>query len=1120
MILGMTGISALGGVSVKGPGDVRIDAVSERVPVRPAGINRAVARPGGVAGAAVRSAPATQGHGGAVAQPGEAPAAARPARAAQVIGGTVERPGGGEAAAAGPARAAQVIGGTVARPGGGEVAAAGPARAAQAIGCAAARAGGGEGATDRPAQAGQVTGGTVARPGGAKVAAVEPARAASASRGEGAGLGSAAATASQDPAGPATGHTMPGPRVGGASTAELVADAKDFTARFDVDTRSWTVAWKWADGVAPDCLTNRVAEYRVPPSARQEYDEELETWLRNGWLQPYNEAEDGPPRGLVPLMAVPQAKKVRPVLDMRELNGHVAAYTADSDVCADRLRKWRRHGRRVAVVDLRRAYLQLRLDRKLWPYQTVIIRGERFCLTRLGFGLNVAPAVMKAVVRLVMAQDAAVERAVCPYVDDLLVDEAVVSAEHVVEHFERFGLECKPPARAEDGARMLGLHVRRVAGELRWSRDSAVPDPPDRVTRRSVFAWCGRLVAHLPVCGWLRPAAAWVKRRANAVTRGWDDVTTDALLQSQISHVHSRLLAADPARGQWCWTGDQAIVWTDASSIAAGVVIETPCGGVMEDACWLRPGDAAATHINMAELDAAVRGLNLAVAWGVTNIDLRTDSATVHRWVDDALSGRARLRTRAAGEMLIRRRVDLIRQLANELELKVTVTLVRSEENLADALTRVPKEWLRDECEESRMSVTADDGAGDSAARGQVVVGAGAADAVRSSVQSVHERAGHPGVRRTLFFARRDVSRDVTRALVRAVVTTCDVCRSIDPAPVRWRHGSLEVAAVWERVAMDVTHHQGRSYLTVIDCGPTRFTVWRPLGRADAVEVTGHLEQIFFERGAPKEILADNDTVFRGRRLASLVARWGIALRFRAVHEPGGNGVVERCHRTVKVIAARRRCPVSEAVHLYNVTPRDGRTADTAPAAGVYRYAVRDCVRPGHTPVDTDGDGAQPAPALTQPTDTRLRVGDRVWVRRRGTRCTETSQRGTVTGELSEQVLEVDGVPWHVRNLRPRYEASPDSGDDSEEADESPPLLVGSPPAALRAEHDALDGAAPPDEPQTESHGIDGTVPPGEGSEPFSTEGEPAEAANIPPPRHSERARRPPPPCSCCTQPE
>ena len=935
MILGMTGVSVLGGVSVKGPGDVRIDAFSGEAAVRRTGTDRAVARPGGGAGGA----------------------AARLAPAAPVTGGTVARPGDAEAAAAGPARAAQVIGGTVARPGAAEVAAVGPARAASAI------------------------------------------------RSEGAWPGGATATASQDPAGPATRDAVPGPGGGGTATGELAVDAKDFTAKFDVSTRSWTVAWKWADGVAPDCLTNRVAEYRVPSSARQEYDEELETWLRNGWLQPYNEKEDGPPRGLVPLMAVPQAKKVRPVLDMRELNGHVAAYTADSDVCADRLRKWRRHGRRVAVVDLRRAYLQLRLDRKLWPYQTVIIRGQRFCLNRLGFGLNVAPAVMKAVVRLIMAQDAAVERAVCPYVDDLLVDEAVVSAERVVEHFERFGLECKPPVRAEDGARMLGLHVRRVAGELRWSRDCAIPDPPDSVTRRSVFVWCGRLVAHLPVCGWLRPAAAWVKRRANAVTRGWDDVTTDALLHAQISHVHSRLLAADPARGQWCWTGGRAIVWTDASSIATGVVIETPCGGAMEDACWLRPGDAAATHINMAELDAAVRGLNLAVAWGVTDIDLRTDSATVHRWVDDALSGRARLRTKAAGEMLIRRRVDLIRQLADELGLNIAVTLVRSEENLADALTRVPKEWLRNESE-------GDDRAGDSAGCEQVVAGAGVAGDARSSVQSVHERAGHPGVRRTLFFARRDVSRDVTRALVRAVVGSCDVCRSIDPAPVRWRHGSLEVATAWERVAMDVTHYQGRSFLTVIDCGPTRFTIWRPLGRTDAVEVAGHLEQIFLERGAPKEILSDNDTVFRGRRLASLAARWGIALRFRAVHEPGGNGVVERCHRTVKAIAARRRCPVSEAAHLYNVTPRDGRTADTAPAAGIYRYAVRDCVRPGHTPTDIDEDGAQPAATTVTPPDgNRLRVGDRVWVRRRGTRCTETSRRGTVTGEVSEQVLEVDGVP-------------------------------------------------------------------------------------------------------------
>ena len=51
---------------------------------------------------------------------------------------------------------------------------------------------------------------------------------------------------------------------------------------------------------------------------------------------------------------------------------------------------------------------------------------------------------------------------------------------------------------------------------------------------------------------------------------------------------------------------------------------------------------------------------------GITIIDLRTDSATVYKWIDDALSGRSRLRTKAHGEMLIRRRINVIRQPVEE----------------------------------------------------------------------------------------------------------------------------------------------------------------------------------------------------------------------------------------------------------------------------------------------------------------------------------------------------------------------------------------------------------------------------------------------------------------------
>ena len=163
---------------------------------------------------------------------------------------------------------------------------------------------------------------------------------------------------------------------------------------------------------------------------------------------------------------------------------------------------------------------------------------------------------------------------------------------------------------------------------LQWTRDNEVGEPPREVTRRSVFSWCGRLVGHLPVCGWLRPAAAWLKRRVNAVTQGWDDVTDDPWLRDQLRHVAERLPSDDPARGCWCVNGNSAVIWTDASSVAAGVVLEKADGGVIEDACWLRKDETS--HINMAELDATLRGLNLTIALDMKEIKLKTDSFAVY----------------------------------------------------------------------------------------------------------------------------------------------------------------------------------------------------------------------------------------------------------------------------------------------------------------------------------------------------------------------------------------------------------------------------------------------------------------------------------------------------------
>ena len=800
-------------------------------------------------------------------------------------------------------------------------------------------------------------------------------------------------------------------------------EAADFVAEFGGG--KWQVRWKWADGKGPQWLTNTVSEYRVPKKARKQFDEELRLWIEEGWLQPYEEEKLGPARGLIPLMAVIQEAKgkVRPVLDYRELNEHLAPHTADADVCGEQLRKWRRHGENVAVVDLKKAFLQLHIAPELWPFQTVIVEGQRYALTRLGFGLSIAPIIMQSVVREVLDQDPDMATAVLPYADDLLVDESRVSAAEVAQHFTKYGLTCKAPERAAEGARMLGLRVEKGADNvLRWTRDGETPArPPDVLTRRSVFAWAGQLTSHVPVAAWLRPAAAWLKRSANKASDDWDTPIRDESLRKQVSEVALRVEEADPARGQWTVTGDAVVVWTDASSIARGVVLTDPVTDeALEDAAWLRTDTDSDMHINLSELDAALNGINMALAWGFTRIDLRTDSVTVQRWLTDALSGRARLRTRAQSEMLIRRRVAVFRQLVTEYDLNVTVKLVPSAANRADRLTRVPGDWLK----------VGPDSAGGGVVAAVSKAARPARPARAGDVLAVHESIGHQGVRRTLWYARRELgSMAVTKSAVRAAVRTCQVCASIDPAPTRWKHGNLEVARTWERLAMDVTHFRGRLYLTLVDCGPSRYAIWRELRHSDASEIVRHLETIFLERGAPAEILTDNATEFKGRVMVAFATRWDIELKFRAAHEPGGNGVVERHHRTVKVMAARQDCTIPEAVHRYNATPKDGRDATTAPMNGVFRQAGRDLQVQSH-----DNQTPWTSSATARPPGV-FQVGDTVWARKRGERCTAVSKEGVVTKVISPQTVEVDGIPWHVRNIRHRLtrpggaEVTPDDGD-------------------------------------------------------------------------------------------
>ena len=85
----------------------------------------------------------------------------------------------------------------------------------------------------------------------------------------------------------------------------------------------------------------------------------------------------------------------------------------------------------------------------------------------------------------------------------------------------------------------------------------------------------------------------------------------------------------------------------------------------------------------------------------------------------------------------------------------------------------------------------------------------------------------------------------------------------------------------------------------------------------------------------------ENSTAFRSAAVERFADEWGISLKFRAAYATGGNGIVERNHRTIKRIPERGAITPEEATFWYNVTPRKEAQAASVPSHGVFKYEWR-----------------------------------------------------------------------------------------------------------------------------------------------------------------------------------
>ena len=89
----------------------------------------------------------------------------------------------------------------------------------------------------------------------------------------------------------------------------------------------------------------------------------------------------------------------------------------------------------------------------------------------------------------------------------------------------------------------------------------------------------------------------------------------------------------------------------------------------------------------------------------------------------------------------------------------------------------------------------------------------------------------------------------ITKAEVKKVVNCCERCQTIDPAPVTHSKGEIRIYKNWSRMAIDVTHYRHIPYLSMIDCGPSRFAIWRKLKGEAAEEIFNTLNEVFWTGG-------------------------------------------------------------------------------------------------------------------------------------------------------------------------------------------------------------------------------------------------------------------------------
>ena len=105
--------------------------------------------------------------------------------------------------------------------------------------------------------------------------------------------------------------------------------------------------------------------------------------------------------------------------------------------------------------------------------------------------------------------------------------------------------------------------------------------------------------------------------------------------------------------------------------------------------------------------------------------------------------------------------------------------------------------------------------------------------------------------------------------------------------------------APWTKLATDLFHFEGQSYLLLVDY-TSQFPIVRRLTSMTAQHIANHCKQIFAEYGWPDTLISDNAPCYTSKTFKKLMTEYSVNHITSSPHYPQSNGLAEKYVQIVK----------------------------------------------------------------------------------------------------------------------------------------------------------------------------------------------------------------------------